>query len=407
MTQGWRSCVGLENERGRGGCALLLTAGLLTDRPPAPGSTDNSADSVRGPRLAVVIPTLNERANVAILVRKLRDALSGYDWEAIFVDEDSTDGTMDAVRALARSDPRIRGIRRVGRRGLSGAAIEGILSTSAEFVAVMDADLQHDETCLLPMLARLEAGEADVVVASRYTEGGDAEGGLSRPRQLASRLATQLAKFACQTPLSDPMSGFFMLKREIVEGVARKLSPKGFKILLDVLSSSDRPLRVHEVAMAMRPRLHGDSKLDMRVTFEYLALVASKWSGGLLSERFLMFGLVGSTGLVVHLALLRTLLLLHIGFPVAQSAGMVGAMTSNYLLNNAFTYRDRRQKGWRLLTGLLSFYALCSIGAVAGVALSTQLYQQTNSNWWLAGIAGAAIAAIWNFATTAALTWRV
>ncbi len=386
---------------------MLLNAGVLTEQAPALASTEARRDDVHVPDLAVVIPTLNERANVAILARRLNEALSGCDWEAIFVDDDSADGTMDVVRALARSDPRIRGIRRVGRRGLSGAAIEGILSTSAEFVAVMDADLQHDETRLVPMLACLETGEADVVVASRYTEGGDADAGLSRPRQLASQLATRLASLACKTPLSDPMSGFFMLRREIVEEAAHKLSPKGFKILLDILSSSDRPLRVQEVAMSMRPRLHGDSKLDLRVTFEYLALVASKWSGGLLSERFLMFGLVGSTGLLVHLTLLRALLLLQFAFPVAQSAGMVGAMTSNYLLNNAFTYRDRRRRGWRILTGLLSFYALCSIGAVAGVALSTQLYQQTNSNWWLAGIAGAVIAAIWNFATTAAFTWRV
>ena len=360
---------------------------------------------VNVPCLAVVIPTLNEQANVPLLARRLTEVLAGHSWEAIFVDDDSSDPTMEAIRALSCSDPRIRGIRRIGRRGLSGAAIEGILSTSAEFVAVMDADLQHDETRLVDMLALLREGEADVVVGSRYLEGGEAKLGLSRQRRIVSRLAIRIARFIYKDFLSDPMSGFFMCRREIVDEIARDLSPKGYKILLDVLTSSPRRLSVREIAIAFSPRLHGESKLDSKVVLDYLDFILSKLSAGRISARFLMFGLVGGSGLIVHLSLLWALLSQQIGFAIAQAVATLAAMTSNYFANNALTYHDRRRRGWHILTGLMSFVAVCSIGMIIAVALSTQLYS-AGAEWWIAGIAGALIAAIWNFATTAAFTWH-
>jgi dolichol-phosphate mannosyltransferase len=356
------------------------------------------------PCLAVVIPTVNERANVPLLATRLEEALASCSWEAIFVDDDSVDGTMSSIRILSQRDPRIRGIRRIGRRGLSGAVIEGILSTSAEFIAVMDADLQHDETCLVQMLAFLKREEADVVVASRYVESGNAERGFSRWRQLASRLANQVAQLVCGQPLSDPMSGFFMLHRQVVEDIARDLSPSGFKILLDILASSRRPLRVHEIGIVFRPRANGESKFDPKVVLDYLGLVLSKLSGGLLSVRFLKFGLVGGSGLLIHLAFLWALISQDIFFPFAQTTAAIVAMTSNYLLNNALTYHDRRRQGWQILTGFVSFGVFCSIGMAMGVGIATQLYN-ANFDWWMAGMAGALIAAIWNFAMTASFTW--
>ncbi len=279
-----------------------------------------------------------------------------------------------------------------------------MLSTSAEFVAVMDADLQHDEECLVQMLGFLRDRKADVVVASRYLEGDTAEGGFSRWRQLGSRLANHVAQLVCGQSLSDPMSGFFMLRREIVEELARDLSPRGFKILLDILASSRRPLRVHEIGIVFRPRVNGESKFDPKVVLDYLGLVLTKVSGSLLPAQFLKFGLVGGSGLLIHLALLWTMLSQGISFPVSQTTATLAAMTSNYLLNNAFTYRDRRRQGWRILTGLASFGLLCSVGMAIGVGISTQLYN-ANFDWWMAGAAGALIAAIWNFATTASFTW--
>ena len=358
------------------------------------------------PELAIVIPTLNERANVSVLVQQLARALNGISWEAIFVDDDSADGTIDEVRRIAGRDARIRGIRRISRRGLAGAALEGMLSTSAEFIVVMDGDLQHDETRIAEMLSLLQKGDADVVVASRYCEAGTEVSGLSQMRQFGSGFATRLAQMLLKTKLSDPLSGFFMLRREVLDRAAHKLSPQGFKILLDVLASSPSPLRIREMPFSFRPRLHGESKLDSAVVLEYLGLLVSKASGGLLSIRFLMFGLVGCTGVVVNLAVLGVLLARHIGFAEAQTAAILTAMTSNYSLNNAFTYRDRRLHGWRFLTGLVSFALLCSLGVIAAVGVSTLLYQ-AGASWWLAGIAGAAMGALWNYVASSAITWPV
>jgi dolichol-phosphate mannosyltransferase len=358
------------------------------------------------PELAIVIPTLNERANVSVLAQRLACALNGLSWEVIFVDDDSADGTIDEVRRLARHDARIRGIRRISRRGLAGAALEGMLSTSAEFIVVMDGDLQHDETRIAEMLSLLRESEADVVVASRYCEAGLEIHGLSRMRQFVSQLATRLAQKLLRADVSDPMSGFFMLRREVVDGVAQKLSPQGFKILLDVLASSPTALRIREIPFSFRPRLHGESKLDSAVALEYLGLLVSKVSGGFLSIRFLLFGLVGCSGIAINLAVLAVLLAQDVGFAEAQTVAILTAMTSNYSLNNALTYRDRRLRGWRFLTGLVSFAALCSLGVVAGVGVSTLLYQ-AGTSWWLAGIAGAAMGALWNYVASSAITWPV
>lgn len=360
---------------------------------------------IRSPELSVVVPTFNERPNVPLLVDKLREALSGIEWEVIFVDDDSTDGTIDLVRSIASSDNRVRGIRRVGRRGLSGACVEGILSSSARFVAVMDGDLQHDETCLPMMLRTLREDKADIVVASRFGTAGQHRQGLSQVRSLGSRFAIRIAQAVLRIKVSDPMSGFFMLRREIVDTVAPRLSQQGFKILLDLLASSRGRLRVEEIPFVFRARIHGESKLDLSVVMEYLGLVVAKASGDVVSLRFLSFGLVGTAGLVVHLAVLRLFLVRGLSFPLSQTVAMLTAMTFNYTLNNLFTYRDMRRRGRRFFTGLAMFAALCSFGVVAGVGVSAMFYEN-EPRWWLAGLAGAVIGAAWNYVTNSAITWR-
>ncbi|MBN9021966.1 MAG: polyprenol monophosphomannose synthase, partial [Rhizobiales bacterium] len=306
--------------------------------PAMPGGDFADAGYV-APEITIVIPTLNERDNVPVLVQRLSAALEGVAWEAIFVDDDSKDGTIEAVRAIARRTPRIRGIRRVHRRGLAGASLEGMLASAAPYVALIDADLQHDETRLRDMLAVLRSGEADVVVASRYV-GTVETGGLSDVRHKGSRFATLLAQRLLKAPLSDPMSGFFAIRREAVEAVAPRLSDQGFKILLDILASSPEPLRIKEIPYVFKPRLHGESKLDAAVVLEYLGLVVAKLSGDLVSIRFLMFALVGTSGVIVNLAVLWLVLALGTDFAAAKTAAMVAAMVANYTLNNALTYRD-------------------------------------------------------------------
>ncbi len=378
---------------------------ISSDRPsPLRGANPAGAEDYIAPEITIVVPTLNERDNVPVLAERLAGALDGIAWEAVFVDDDSTDGTIDAVRALARETPRIRGIRRVRRRGLAGASLEGMLASAAPFVALIDADLQHDETRLLEMLRILRSGEADVVVASRYVD-TVATGGLSEVRHKGSRLATWLAQNLLKAPLSDPMSGFFAIRREVVDRLAPRLSEQGFKILLDILASSPEPLRIREIPYVFRPRLHGESKLDAAIVIEYLGLIVAKLSRDLVSIRFLLFALVGASGVIVNLAVLWGALQAGAGFAAAQTVAMLTAMASNYTLNNALTYRDRRRRGWRFVTGLLMFAALCSVGVIGGVGVSTFIYE-SGPGWWLAGLAGAAVGTLWNYVTSTVITWR-
>jgi dolichol-phosphate mannosyltransferase len=355
--------------------------------------------------LSIVLPTFNERDNVSLLVEALRSALADVAWEAIFVDDDSADGTAEAVAALARDEPRVRRIRRIGRRGLAGAVLEGAMASSAPFVAVMDADLQHDETQLPRMLAVLRAGEADLVVASRYVPRGGRGEGLSKSRAAASRLAAWLARRVLGTPLADPVSGFFMIRREQLEPVARRLSGEGFKVLFDIVAAHRGALRIVELPSALRDRAFGESKLDGRIVIDYLGLLLARLSGGIVPPRALLFGLVGASGLVIHLLTLRLLLaLLPISFGFAQLDAALVAMTSNFLINNQVTYRDRRLHGRALISGYLRFCALCGLGLVANVAVA-DLVHRLWPVWWLAGTAGALFGAAWNYVSTALAVW--
>ena len=356
-------------------------------------------------QLSVVVPTFNERDNVTKLFRKLEATLSGVAWEVIFVDDNSPDGTWDVVRALARQDSRVRCVRRIGRRGLSGACIEGILASSAPCAAVMDADLQHDETQLPKMLALLQSGQAELVVGSRYVEGGSADS-FDKQRAGASALATEVAKRVLRVRVADPMSGFFMIRRDRFEQLAPQLSTQGFKILLDIVATARGKLRTVEVPYSFGSRLHGESKLDSLVALDFLGLVLAKLTNDVVSLRFLLFAMVGGTGLFVHLGTLYIALkLFELPFSQAQAAGAFVAMTSNFVLNNFLTYRDQRLKGFAILGGLLAFYLVCSVGLFANVGVAFSVYDR-QPIWWLAGAAGALMGVVWNYAMSGLFVWR-
>lgn len=352
--------------------------------------------------LTVVIPSFDERENVGPLLERLEAALDGVEWEAVWVDDDSMDGTAAKVRELARLNRRVRCLQRIGRRGLSTAVVEGMLTSSAPFLAVIDADLQHDERLLPEMLAILRRGEHDIVVGSRYAGGGGV-GNWNERRASASRLATRLSRLVISSELADPMSGFFMITRPAFEATVRRLSGQGFKILLDLFASTPRPFRFKELPYTFRNRMYGESKLDALVMWEYLMLLLDKLLGGVVPVRFVLFGVVGSTGVLVHLIALRLSLVL-LSFPAAQAVATVVAMTGNFILNNVLTYRDRRLRGWRFLRGLLSFYAVCGLGALAGVGVASAAFAR-NYNWWVSGLAGAAIGVVWNYVVSSLVTW--
>ena len=355
--------------------------------------------------LAVVIPTYNERENVAPLLASLERVLAGLEWEAIFVDDNSPDGTAEHLRTIAVTNPRVRVLERIGRRGLSSACIEGMLSTAAPYIAVMDGDLQHDETILPQMLERIQSEHLDVVVASRQTPGGSM-GEFSPRRIWLSTAGTRISRLVCRCDISDAMSGFFVVNRLFFQQVVHRLTGTGFKILVDLLASSSKPVQLEEIPYEFRKRQRGESKLDVNVALEYLYLLLDKVIGNQIPTRFVLFVLVGSLGLVVHLSILGGLYKqLQLSFAVAQVAATLVAMTFNFLLNNVITFRDRRLRGWRIATGLLTFYFACSLGAFINVSFARNLLH-AGIPWYISGIAGIAISSVWNYGVNAILTWR-
>lgn len=369
-------------------------------------------DAWVAPQLAVIVPSYNERDNVALLYEKVTIALGRIPFEFIVVDDNSPDGTAQVVREMAQLHSNVRAIRRIGRRGLSSAVIEGILASSAPYFAVIDADLQHDETILPQMLEKAIAGD-DVVVGTRYSAEGSVGEGLSKTREAGSKLATRLSGLLTGKSLSDPMSGFFLMRRELFDSVAPSLSEEGFKILLDIIVSANhsralhgRELKIAEVPYTFRPRHAGESKMSSLVVVQFLGLIVSKLSRGLLPTSFLMFGLVGGFGVVVHMG---TLWLAHerlgLDFVWAQTLAVLIAMTFNFVVNNELTYANKKLRGARWFSGLLTFYAVCSIGALANVSVASWIYA-FDGQFYVAGLLGVLMSVVFNYSVTKVFTWR-
>jgi dolichol-phosphate mannosyltransferase len=272
-------------------------------------------------------------------------------------------------------------------------------------VAVIDADMQHDERVIPSMIATMEREGVDLVIGSRYADGGGV-GDWEQKRQSISRIATRISGLVVKAKLTDPMSGFFLVRRKAFDAVAPKLSGQGYKILLDIIASAKPPLKIAEIPYTFRTRKSGDSKLDTAATWQYLMLIADKLIGPYVPVRFVMFIAVGGIGVLLHMSVLSALFAAgNVNFALAQGIAAVSAMTLNFFINNFLTYRDKRKKGWGMLTGLLSFYAVCSIGALANVGIAGYLFSE-NYAWWLSGIAGILVGAVWNYAASSRYTWK-
>ena len=369
-------------------------------------------------RLGVVLPTYNERKNLRTMVARLDQALAGIGWEVIIVDDNSPDGTSDEARAIAQEDPRVRVIQRIGRRGLSSAAIEGMCATAAPVVAVMDADHQHDPALLPQMLAAIESGDYDLAYASRFAEGSSTEEWGRPDRVKASNLANRIANKVTGVELSDPMSGYFMLRTEVLRADAHRLSGVGFKILLDILATVEAPLRIKEFPMNFAARAEGESKLDRTVVFEFLVGLYDKWLGRIIPTRFALFGTVGALGVFVQLGVLWIMLHLVFGerfvygnwdesttFNVANTVAAVVAMTFNFVLNNELTYSDKRLRGLGpVLKGWAQFALTCSLGLLTNVG-SAAVLKGMGINDVVAVIAGIVLGSVWNFALSNKFVW--
>ncbi len=375
----------------------------------APGVALNAkSQAANALEIAVVVPTYNEALNAADLCQLLHKALAGRNYEIIFVDDNSPDGTSDIVREMGQTDTRIRCLQRVGRRGLSSAVIEGMLATAAPVVAVVDGDMQHDETKLSEMLDKLWAEDVDLVVGSRYMEGGGF-GDWSAKRRKMSEFATAMAKRLTGVPLSDPMSGFFMLRTSALRDRVNELTGVGYKILLDVLSAPGPQMSVAEVPYEFRTREAGESKLDNKVLLEFVELLIARTVGKYVPTKFVMFAMVGALGVFVHMAVLAGLFQNGNGvasFAVAQGVATLVAMTANFFVNNFFTYFDRQLRGWAMLRGWASFALASMVGAVANLGISVYLFETWDAVWFVSGIAGIIVGAAWNYAVTALYTWN-
>lgn len=356
--------------------------------------------------LAIILPTLNESGNLAPLIDRIEASLGTDGWEVLIIDDDSADGTADEARELALNAPHIRVIQRIGRRGLASAAIEGFCATAAPFVAVMDADHQHDPALLPQMLDALKGSQADICVASRFAKGASTQGWDEPERERLSEIANRAARWITGVELTDPMSGYFMLPTKVARNFAPRLSGIGFKILLDLLATADTPMKVREFPLQFEARREGESKLDRAVLFDFLAGLYDKSIGQVIPTRFALFGTVGALGVGVHLAVLTALLLIAgEGFALSQGIAVLAAMSFNFWLNNWLTYRDRRLKGaGAFVRGWISFCATCAVGALANVAVATLLAGQ-GVFWLAAALAGILVGSVWNYALSSRFVW--
>jgi dolichol-phosphate mannosyltransferase len=357
------------------------------------------------PSLSLVICTLDESEAIGALLRETTAALGELHHEILVVDDSADDRTAAVVRAFAAANPAIRLIRREGARGLASAAIAGWDAARGEALAIMDGDGQHDPALLPRLAARLTEDGADLAVASRYVAEGPS--GLAPMRHLGSRVATLAACLALGAKTSDPMSGFFVMTRAWYQAARPKLSGVGFKILADLMASGGRGPKVAELPASLRARAGGVSKLDVRVVAELAALLIEKRSGGAIPSRFTLFACVGATGLLIHLASLSAIGgIMGAPFWLAQAMAILTAMTSNFFLNNALTFRDLRLKGRELGRGLGAFYLSCAGGAVLGEAAAAGL-DRLGGHWIASGVAGAMLSALWNYWSTSRAAWRV
>ncbi len=360
--------------------------------------------------ISIVVPTFNERANIRPLVEGLQRVIDWAKWEVLFVDDNSPDGTAAEVREVARINPAVRLISRHNRRGLSSAVVEGILAASCDIIVVMDGDLQHDESIIRNFFDKLTQTEAEMVTASRFLLEHGADGLSSESRVKVSENGIRLANRVFGLELTDPLTGFFAIKRECFERALPNLSAMGFKIVLDLMVSAQPRPRVVEVPFVFRKRVHGESKLDARVLYDFLLFFVDKTICRRLpiSARLLSFCAVGALGVVVHmLCLTLVTTLLGFEFIVGQTVGTVVAIVMNYTLNNVITYADKRRRGLSYLIGLAKFSAVCGIGVIANIGVASYLHDHHGEfTIYLHAMAGILVGVAWNYLISSLFVWN-
>ena len=338
------------------------------------------------------------------LFERLATTLDGLPWEMVVVDDDSSDGTYDVAYAIARRDPRLRCLRRVNRLGLAGAVIEGWLASSADFVAVIDGDLQHDETILPQMYAALAQGDGNLAIGTRVADPNAPAG--CRRRARSSAISANGSSVWSRASVTDPMSGFFMTRREIVARLAPRLSADGFKILVDVVLSARGRLKIVEVPYVFRPRTGGRIEAVAAGRARFPRPGRPPRDRRPAADALRAVRLDRRVGLVVHLLVLAVL--------------RRGARAQDFTSARS----PRRSAAWRAIscsttrspiaTGAIAASArsaasscsrCCAASARSPTSTSPRAVPRPRL-WWLAGLAGALIGVVWNYAASETFVWR-
>jgi dolichol-phosphate mannosyltransferase len=359
-------------------------------------------------RVSIILPTYNERGTIAAVIDGLLPLGDDYDLEILVVDDDSADGTADLVRQLAHRHPAIRLIRRVGRSGLASAIKEGLLDATGDVAVVMDSDGQHDPASVHRAVSTLEGEHLDLVVGSRFLEGATIDG-LSSRRRTGSTWANALARLSLPSyrRLTDYMSGFFALRLEPAMRSVRAVDVNGFKFLYELLAVSRGSLRVAEIPLTFRSRTYGVSKLDLAILWDFLLSILHSLSLRILPRRAISFALVGAIGVLVQLLSTQLLMVgIGLGFDQALPFAVVLAATSNYLVNNALTFRFQRLRGVALVGGLLKFLLVASLPALANVGVASAFHRHVASDTFWAQLAGILVVFVWNYAASSRLVWN-
>ena len=359
-------------------------------------------------RVSIVLPTYNERGNIEPLLAQLLPLQQHYNLEILVVDDDSADGTAELVRQLAHREPRLRLIRRVGRSGLASAIKEGLLDATGDVALVMDSDGQHEPASVRRAIDTLVQSELDLVIGSRFHPEAEILG-LSGRRERGSSWANASARFSLPgryAHLSDYMSGFFALRLEPLLPLIRAVDVNGFKFLYELLAVSRGALATAEVPLSFQPRSYGSSKLDLAIFWDFLISILHSLSLRLLPRRAISFGLVGVSGVAVQLLATQLLMAAGLGFEQALPFAVVVAASSNYLINNALTFRFQRLKGLALLRGLLKFLLVASLPVLANVGLASAFYSLVARDTLWAQLAGILVVFVWNYAASSRFVWN-
>ena len=366
-------------------------------------------------KVSIVAPTYNEAENIPRLVREVDRAMAGIDYELIIADDNSPDRTWAVAQEIADRNRRVRVIRRTDNRGLSPAVIQAFLSSTGDYVGVIDADLQHDPAILPRMIAAVDEG-AEIAVGSRYVMGGGT-GAWNASRRFQSWVATKLAQSFLGVKLTDPMSGFFVLPRNKFSQVHKQLDAGGFKILLEIIARL-APSKLEEVPYTFRTRAAGQSKLSSKVVLQYLGQLWRLSSvSRYMSVRFVKFALVGASGTLVNLcAFLIFVSLFRLrDWRMSALASLVANLT-NYVFNNAWTFVDRGHRGLAILRGYVSYLTFSLVGlcastlTFAGLSHFFNFYPPSSreSNIFVLGFQLVAIlvGTVFNYELNKRFTWR-